>query len=380
MTVIIAGAGIGGLTAALALHSAGIASTVLESVRDLRPLGVGINVQPHAVRELIDLGLGEDLARIGVATAENVYCDRTGAILHTEPRGLAAGYAWPQYSLHRGKLQLLLLDAVRDRLGPDAVRTGTPLLGFDQDPGRVVVRVPGGELTGDALIGADGLHSAVRRALHPGPDPLLWSGVRMWRGVTETGPFLTGRSMVIARGAPGTELIAYPIGPTTVNWVAQVQTAPGGPLPGDANGNQPGDVDEVLAHFGDWDLGWLDVPALIGHHTRLLEYPMVDRDPLPDWGTGRVTLLGDAAHPMYPVGANGASQAVIDARVLADELFRDLPGGLARYEQARRTATAAIVDAGRGMQRTWHIRSGPELARITDDYRRTTTADAPRRD
>ena len=366
--VVIAGAGIGGLTAALALHSAGIDALVLESVREIRPLGVGINLQPQAVRVLLGLGLGADLARIGIATAENVYCDRAGQPLYTEPRGLAAGHDTPQYSVHRGRLQLALLAAVRDRLGPDAVRTGTRLREIAEDADQV--RVDG--IPAAVLVGADGLHSTVRRHLHPGPDPLLWSGVRMWRGVTAAGPFLTGRSMIIARGDGNTELIAYPIGPDTINWVAQVQVAEPGPLPGDANWNQPGDPAEVLRYFGDWDLGWLDVPGLITGSTGTYEYPMVDRDPLPAWGAGRITLLGDAAHPMYPVGANGASQAIIDARVLAGELSRDLPGGLAKYQAIRRPATESIVDAARAMQRTWHVRSEPELAEITRNYRHTT--------
>jgi 2-polyprenyl-6-methoxyphenol hydroxylase-like FAD-dependent oxidoreductase len=254
MGVLIAGAGIGGLTAALSLHAAGIEATVIEGARHLRPLGVGINLLPHAVRELTELGLGDDLARIGVATAENVYCDRSGNTLFTEPRGIAGGYRWPQYSVHRGQLQMLLLSAVHDRLGSHAVRTGARLVGFEQDAGTVRVCVPGEEIEAAVLVGADGLHSVVRARLHPGQGPLLWSGVRMWRGVTKAEPFLTGRSMVIARGEGNAELIAYPIGSSLVNWVAQMPVAESGPLPGDANWNHPGRAADVLRYFGDWDL------------------------------------------------------------------------------------------------------------------------------
>jgi 2-polyprenyl-6-methoxyphenol hydroxylase-like FAD-dependent oxidoreductase len=372
MRILVAGAGIGGLTAALALHEAGIDVTVLESAGELRPLGVGINLLPHAVRELSALGLGDALAGIGVATAENVYCDQSGKTLFTEPRGIAGGYGWPQYSVHRGRLQMLLLDAVRERLGPHAVRTGAPVEDFAQDARGVRVRVPDGEVEGDALVGADGLHSKIRALLHPGPDPLLWSGVRMWRGVTETEPFLGGRSMVIVRGEGNAELIAYPIGPEQVNWVALIPVAEAGPLPGDANWNHPGRTEDVLAYLGGWELGWLDVPGLIRHGEPILEYPMVDREPLPWWGKGRVTLLGDAAHPMYPVGANGASQAIVDARVLAAELTGDLPEALARYEKTRREATTAVVSANRDMQRTGDARSPEELARVTETYRHAT--------
>ncbi|MEU5614060.1 FAD-dependent monooxygenase [Streptomyces sparsogenes] len=375
MGVLIAGAGIGGLTAALALHAAGIEATVVEAVRELRPLGLGINLLPHAVGELTALGLGDALARIGVATARNVYCDQAGNTLFTEERGLAGGYRWPQYSVHRGRLQSLLLAAVRDRLGQHAVRTGARLLDFEQDADAVRVRVPGAELEAEALVGADGLHSAVRARLHPDQGPLLWAGVRMWRGAAEAGPFLDGRSMVIARGDRNAELIAYPIGPSLINWVAMVPVAEPGPLPGDANWNQPGRAEEVLEHFGGWTLGRLDVSDLITGSPAILAYPMVDREPLPAWGRGRVTLLGDAAHPMYPVGANGASQTVVDARVLAGELARDIPRGLRAYENRRREATAAVVAANREMQRSWHARSPEELARITTTYRRATRAD-----
>ncbi|MEU8875513.1 flavin-dependent oxidoreductase [Streptomyces javensis] len=383
MGVLIAGAGIGGLATALSLHAAGVGTAVVESAREIRPLGVGINLLPHAVRELIELGLGDELAAIGVATAENVYCDRFGRRIFTEPRGLAQGYRWPQYSVHRGELQRLLLAAVRERLGADAVRTGARVVGF-ADSGqrdgvrvRVLDRATGAveETAARALIGADGLHSAVRSALHPQDGPLLWSGIRMWRGTTPAEPFLTGRSMVIVHDGDA-ELVAYPIGGGRVNWVCQVRMSEPGPLTGDAAWNRAGRLADVLPYFEDWRLGWLDVPALLTGGAEILEYPMVDREPLPWWGSGRVTLLGDAAHPMYPVGANGASQAVVDARVLARELARtdDVPTALSRYETERREATAAVVRANRAMNRAG-ARTPEELARVTDTYRDTTGGD-----
>ncbi|BBJ46671.1 putative FAD-dependent monooxygenase [Streptomyces antimycoticus] len=389
MSVLIAGAGIGGLAAALSLHAAGVGAAVVESAREIRPLGVGINLLPHAVRELIELGLGDELAAIGVATAENVYADRLGRRVFTEPRGMSQGYRWPQYSVHRGELQRLLLAAVRERLGADAVRTGARVVGFD-DSGewagprergglrvRILDRATGTveESAARALIGADGLHSAVRAALHPQDGPLLWSGIRMWRGTTRAEPFLTGRSMVIVRDGDA-ELVAYPIGGGRVNWVCQVRVSEPGPLTGDAAWNRVGRLADVLPYFDHWRLGWLDVPGLLVNSGEILEYPMVDREPLPWWGSGRVTLLGDAAHPMYPVGANGASQAVVDARVLARELARtgDVPTALARYETERREATAAVVRANRAMNRAG-ARTPEELARVTDTYRDTTGGD-----
>ncbi|AEW99036.1 flavin-dependent oxidoreductase [Streptantibioticus cattleyicolor] len=384
MTVLIAGAGIGGLTAALSLHAAGVDATVVESAREIRPLGVGINLLPHAVRELTELGLGPALATTGVATTEIVYADHHGTVAFREPRGVARGYRWPQYSIHRGELQLLLLAAVRDRLGPHAVRTGTRLTGFTPAGDTVRVQLQDratGTVTptdATALIGADGIHSAVRARLHPDDGPLLWSGVRMWRGTTRAAPFLTGRSMAIVRDGTA-ELVAYPIGRDRINWVCQVRVADPGPVDGAAAWNRAGDLADVLPYYAHWSLDWLDVPTMLAGATEILEYPMVDRDPLPSWGEGRVTLLGDAAHPMYPVGANGGSQAIVDARVLAFELAAadDIPAGLARYEEARRAATADVVHANRTMQRS-HGWGPRELARITDAYRSATGSDVER--
>ncbi|MFE1929100.1 FAD-dependent monooxygenase [Streptomyces sp. NPDC059474] len=389
MSVLIAGAGIGGLAAALSLHAAGVGTAIVESAREIRPLGVGINLLPHAVRELIELGLGDELAAIGVATAENVYADRFGRQVFTEPRGMAQGYRWPQYSVHRGELQRLLLAAVRERLAADAVRTGMRVVGFDDAGEEAGPRERGGvrvrlldratgtveESAARALIGADGLHSAVRAALHPQDGPLLWSGIRMWRGTTPAEPFLSGRSMVIVRDGDA-ELVAYPIGGGRVNWVCQVRVSEPGPLTGEAAWNRVGRLADVLPYFDHWRLGWLDMPGLLVNSGEILEYPMVDREPLPWWGSGRVTLLGDAAHPMYPVGANGASQAVVDARVLARELARadDVPTALARYETERREPTAAVVRANRAMNRAG-ARTPEELARVTDTYRDTTGGD-----
>lgn len=374
--VLIAGGGIGGLTAALALHDRGIDSTVIERADQLRALGVGINLLPHAVRELHELGLGAALTQIAVAPAAISYYDTAGEVLFCEPRGIDGGYGYPQYSVHRGQLQLLLVAAVRDRLGVDAVRTGTSLLGFAEDRGRLVVQTSTGDLGADVLVGADGIHSVVRSMLHPDPDPLLWSGVRMFRGATPGEPFLDGRTMAIVKGDDGVELVVYRIGGGLINWVVLLPESGPGPLPGDARWNQPGDRLAVARRLHGWNLGWLDAADLVRRTDTVLEYPMVDRDPLPWWGArygaGRVTLLGDAAHPMYPVGANGGSQAILDARVLADELAAGR--GLAGYEDIRRAATADVVAANREM----HHRgaAGPdELARVTAEYRQNTHAD-----
>jgi 2-polyprenyl-6-methoxyphenol hydroxylase-like FAD-dependent oxidoreductase len=402
----VAGGGIGGLTAALSLAAAGIRAEVVESATELRPLGVGINLQPHAVRELTELGFGAALARMAVPTAEMVHFDRHGNRIWAEPRGLAAGYRWPQYSVHRGELQLLLAEAVRDRLGPQAIRTAATVLGFEQDHDGVRVRVRDRRddtvttLEGDLLVGADGLHSTIRRQLHPGEPGLQWNGVRMWRGVTEWEPFLSGASLAVAGTNSRAKFVAYPIsraaadrGRALVNWVAEVKTDDRLATP--ADWTRQGDLADALPHFSDWVFPWLDVPALMTATEMVLEYPMVDRDPLPWWTDRRVTLLGDAAHPMYPIGSNGGSQAVLDARVLAHELAHgdDPVKALAAYEALRREPTSAIVLACREMPADRVLRrvaerapdgfahiedvlTAAELADLTSAYTRTTGVDA----
>jgi 2-polyprenyl-6-methoxyphenol hydroxylase-like FAD-dependent oxidoreductase len=364
MDVLVVGAGIGGLTTALSLHAAGIDCAIVESATELRPLGVGINLQPHAVRELAELGLGEALEATGIPTSALIYTNRYGDVILTLPRGRNAGYLWPQYSIHRGLLQMILLEVVQERLGPDAVRLGCAFEDFenaagagpvsarlrDVRTGRTVVR------EADVLVGADGIHSAVRARLHPDGDALRWSGITMWRGITEREPFLDGASMVVAGTDDAAKIVAYPICPQAgsrgralVNWVAEVRVAEPGPAVTEADWRREGRLEEALPHFTGWVLPFLDVPELIAGAGRILEYPMVDRAPLPTWGRGRVTLLGDAAHPMYPVGSNGGSQAVLDARFLALSLARaaDPVEGLAVYESERRGATSDLVLASR---------------------------------
>ncbi|MFD0568491.1 flavin-dependent oxidoreductase [Kitasatospora gansuensis] len=336
MQITIAGAGIGGLATALSLHAAGFEDVVVhEAAPEIRPLGVGINLLPHAVRELTELGLAEKLAAIAVPTAELAYFNRHGQAVWAEPRGLAAGYRWPQYSVHRGRLQLLLLDAVRERLGTHAVRTASRITSLRHDS--------------DLLVGADGIHSAVRSALFPDEGAPPWNGLVLWRGTSYGTPFLTGRSMIMA-GDGTQKFVAYPIGDgRLVNWIAE-QPLDGEP-PERGNWNRPADPAAVARQFADWTFDWLDVPGLIAAAEAAYEYPMVDRDPLPSWSRDDVVLLGDAAHAMYPVGSNGASQAIIDARVLAHSLATT--GGTAAYEELRRPTTTALQLANR--------QQGPEV-------------------
>lgn len=408
MDVLVVGAGLGGLSAALSLHAAGIGVRVVDAARQLTALGVGINILPHATRELVELGLAGELAATGIPTGELIYSDRFGSRICAEPRGLAAGYRWPQYSISRGELQMLLLRAVGERLGAGSVRTGLVMERFELDGDSVSVELRDrhtGRLVvegADVLIGADGINSAVRAQLHPGEGPPLWNGIHLWRGLTDGAPFLDGRTMIISGSNP--TVVAYPVsraaeqcGRSVVNWGVAARLADGSHPTGTALGDwhQLGGLDDVLPHVADRCFDWLDVPALLRASARIWEYPMVDRDPLPHWGTGRVTLLGDAAHPMYPFGSNGGTQAIIDGRVLAWELARadDPVAGLAAYEHARREPMNALVLANRrggpervvqlveqraphGFTRIEDVISREELHTIALQYRRTAGFDA----
>lgn len=361
MTVLIAGGGIGGLTLALSLHQVGIPCRVFESVPELKPLGVGINVLPHAVRELIELGLIDQLSAFGVATAELAYFSKRGKPIWSEPRGVAAGYKWPQFSIHRGVLQQILRDAALDRLGADSVLTSHHLLDWQETADGVratfIDRATGktaGSYDGALLIAADGIHSAVREKLYPNEGPPLWNGRILWRGITEADAFLTGRTMIMA-GHESLKFVCYPIsnaplanGKHLINWVAERLLDPDYRWRRE-DYNRKARLDEFLPWFENWRFDWLDVPGLIRDCKHAYEYPLVDRDPLDRWTFGRVTLMGDAAHPMYPIGSNGASQAILDARVLTRELLAHglTPAAMAAYEAERRPATSELVRLNR---------------------------------
>ncbi|MBB5689550.1 flavin-dependent oxidoreductase [Roseomonas alkaliterrae] len=354
MRVIIAGGGIGGLVLALSLHEAGIACEVHEQVAEIRPLGVGINVLPHAMRELTELGLLERVLAAGVATRELVYANRFGQMIWSEPRGLAAGYAWPQVSIHRGRLHMLLLEAARERLGDGCIHLGARLSGFEQDASGVTARFEdGGRARGDVLVAADGIHSTVRGLFHPGEGPPIWNGAVLWRATSIAEPFLTGATMAQI-GTRDVKFVVYPIaslpdGRMLTNWIAERRLDPSQPWKRE-DWNRPGRIEDFLPAFADWRFPWLDVPGLIRTAEAVFEFPMVDRDPLPRWTHGRVTLLGDAAHPLYPIGSNGASQGILDARTLAFKLatIADPAAALDAYEAIRRPATAALLEATRG--------------------------------
>jgi 2-polyprenyl-6-methoxyphenol hydroxylase-like FAD-dependent oxidoreductase len=326
--VLIAGGGIGGLATALTLHQIGVPCIVFEAAREMRPLGVGINMQPNAVRELYDLGIDAvELDRVGLPAREWALVGLNGNDIYAEPRGLLAGYKWPQYAVHRGQFHMLLYEKVVERIGPQAVRLGSRVAGYRNHPdGGVSVRIEHAdgsvsEAEGALLIGADGIHSAVRAQMHPAQPPIHWGGAIMWRGTTWGRPIRTGSSFV-GLGTHRQRMVFYPIshpnpetGLSMINWIAEVT------VDNTEGWKQSGwfrqvPTSEFAHHFKDWIWDWLDVPALIAQADSVFENPMIDRDPVATWRDGAVLLIGDAAHAMYPTGSNGGSQAIVDARIL----------------------------------------------------------------
>jgi len=358
--ILIAGGGIGGLTTALALHAAGLDVEVVEATAQLRPLGVGINVLPHAVGVLSGLGLADEMAQLAIPTREVAFYNRHGQRIWQDGRGLDAGYPFPQYSVHRGEMHLMLYRIACARLGADRVITGQRLERFDQDDGAVRATFSARDgtrstRTADVLLAADGIHSAARRQCYPDEGLPRWSRLVLYRGVTRSAQFLSGRTMV-QMGSKAQKFVCYPIsraaydaGASLTNWIACVQASADEALKPE-DWNRKADVETFVHRYADWKFPDLDIVALIRGAEEVFEFPMVDRDPLPRWTFGRMTLVGDAAHPMYPIGSNGATQAIMDARAVADAFLQhgaDWRAALARYEDQRRNATTALTLANR---------------------------------
>ena len=361
MTVLIAGGGIAGLSLALTCHQIGVPFRVFEAVGQIKPLGVGINIQPNAVRELFDLGLEKHLEAIGVQTREYGMFTKHGLEIWTEPRGRLAGYHWPQYSVHRGKLQMLLYETLLERAGPGCVATNWRSVGFVQENDGAsleLVHAETGETrreTGHVLIGADGIHSSIRAQMNPTEGPPIWGGAVLWRGMAKGKPFRSEASMALI-GHASQRIVSYPIsapdpetGLADMNWIAELTYDPDEGW-NKEDWNRQADVNDFLPQFSDWHYDWFDFPALVRNSSSVYEYPMVDRDPLDQWAHGCVSLMGDAAHATYPVGSNGASQAIVDARQMGRAF---LDHGVNRvallaYEEKMRPATTRVTLANRG--------------------------------
>lgn len=372
MDIAIVGGGIGGLALALALHQRGLGCEVYEAAPDIREIGVGITLLPHAMRELAALGLGAELEALGIHNAESVFLNRWGQFVYREARGRGAGYAWPEVGIHRGKLHTVLYRAAHQRLGPQHLHLDHRCIGIEQRDGQVRLRFedslgrpqPGRDA--QLVVACDGVNSAVRRHFYP-EETLAFTGINTWRGVTVHAPILGGKSYLRIGSVETGKMVIYPIvddvdgqGNQLVNWVAEIRQD----VAEQNDWNRPGRLADFMPFFANWRFDWLDVPALIERAQQVFEYPMVDKDPVARWTFGRVTLLGDAAHPMYPRGSNGSAQALIDARTLADLLARggDPLHALAEYEGARLAVTARIVETNRTVPPDFIIMKADELS------------------
>ncbi len=361
MKITIVGGGIGGLSLALALHQRGLACEVYETVPEVKELGVGITLLPHAMRELAALGLQAPIEAVGIENEESVFFNRFGQFIYKEPRGRHAGYALPEIGIPRGKLHRLLYEAALERLGAHAIHTDHRCTGVSQDESGASVQFmqtsSGAALPpvrADVVIACDGVNSTVRRQFYP-DEKVAFAGINTWRGVTRHAPILTGKSYMRIGSIDTGKMVIYPIvdrlddeGRQLINWVAEIQRDNAAMN----DWNHPGDLKDFLEIFKDWRFPWLDVAALIANAEQILEYPMVDKDPVPQWTFGRVTLLGDAAHPMYPRGSNGSAQALIDGRTLAEQLAGaggDGRAALLAYEKLRMGPTANIVLTNRSV-------------------------------
>jgi 5-methylphenazine-1-carboxylate 1-monooxygenase len=355
--IAIVGGGIGGLGLALSLHRVGLECDVYEAVPEVREIGVGITLLPHAMRELALLGLAAPLEAAGIENLESVFFNRWGQFIYREPRGRHAGYELPEVGIHRGKLHGILFAAAMERLGASRIHLGQRCVGMEQDGHRAIVRLRSAndsasqEIEADVVVACDGVNSAVRRAFYP-QEKLAFGGINTWRGVTVHPPILSGKSYLRIGSIDTGKMVIYPIadnvdgqGNQLVNWVAEIRRE--GAAMNDWN--QAGRPDDFVDIFADWRYDWLDVPNLIRGAQDIFEYPMVDKDPVAHWTFGRVTLLGDAAHPMYPRGSNGSAQALIDARTLAEQLagHADATSALAAYEALRLQPTSRIVQTNR---------------------------------
>jgi 2-polyprenyl-6-methoxyphenol hydroxylase-like FAD-dependent oxidoreductase len=397
--ILIVGGGIGGLTLGLALHAANIPCRVFETAPEIRAVGVGVNLLPHATKELAALGLEADLARVAIQTKDASFFNRFGQLIYEEPLGRAAGYDHPQFSIHRGDLQMVLLEAFKSRAGADRILTNHHCVGVEQNDQGVTLHFAvgsrdavGKSVRGRAAVACDGINSVIRKQFFPDEGEPRYSGVNMWRGVTRWKPILSGASMTRAGWLSHGKMVIYPIreagsdGLQLINWVAEIET----PNYRRRDWNRPGSLDDFIGAFADWHFDWLDVPAFIRAADSVLEFPMVDQDPLPRWSFGRVTLLGDAAHPMVPRGSNGAGQAILDTRAMTSALLAndDPVAAFAAYEKERLEATTRVVLTNRTnppdailrevFQRTndrpfkaiGDVISHDELVALSDSYKR----------
>ena len=358
MKVAIVGGGICGLSLALHLNQRGIEACVYERAPAIKELGVGITLLPHAMREFSALGLDKILLAAGIENRESRFFNRFGQLIYKEERGKFAGYQYPEVGISRGRLHVLLHEAARERLGADAIRTDHECTGVEQDERSATAhfrQTSSGRardsVQADIIVACDGINSAIRKQFYP-QDRIVFAGINTWRGVTRRKPILGGRTYMRVGSILTGKIVIYPIidnadgdGNQLINWMAEIKRD----TTEQNDWNKPGDLADFFPLYENWRFPWLDVAQMIRDADQILEYPMVDKDPVGQWTFGRITLAGDAAHPMYPRGSNGAAQAAIDARTLADFLrsSSDPREALTAYEAARCGPTAQVVRTNR---------------------------------
>lgn len=356
--IAIVGGGICGLALALNLHRLGIPCTVYERAPEVKELGVGITILPHAMREFTALGIGDELFNAGIENIESCFFNRFGQLIYKEPRGKFAGYQYPEVGIHRGRLHMILYRKALSELGPERILTDRDCIGAEQDEDGVTLsfrETSSGHnverVRAAAAIACDGINSTVRKAFYP-DEQVAFAGINTWRGVTRRKPILTGRSYMRVGSILTGKMVIYPIvdnvdsdGNQLINWMAEIKTD----NVAKNDWNTAGRLDDFYDIYKDWQFDWLNVADMVRNADQILEYPMVDKDPVSRWTFGRITFAGDAAHPMYPRGSNGSAQAAIDARTLADCLKAnpDVPAALKAYEQARLAPTTRVVRTNR---------------------------------
>jgi salicylate hydroxylase len=354
MKVIVVGAGLGGLTAAASLAQRGIDFTLLEQSSQLGEIGAGVQLAPNAMKVLRALGLEQRAAEAGFEPDAHVIRNwKTAQVLARTPyKGvLSSTFGAAYYGYHRADLHEILRSAVPG----GALRLGARCTGVRDEGGQVAVTLADGtQLRADAVIGADGIHSAVRSALFGAEDP-RFTGNACWRGMTPTSalaPGLFDPDMTVWFGPGGSVVHYYIRGGTMVNWVAAFESDEWAQESWNAEGSR----DEMLARFADWNPA---VVSMLANSDRYLKWGLFDRDPLPQWSKGRATLMGDACHPMLPYLAQGACMAIEDGYAVADALDKgrgDVEAALCGYEQARKERTARVQLLARARSVDNHLR------------------------
>jgi salicylate hydroxylase len=369
-TIIVAGAGLGGLTLALCLARAGFSVTVLEQANALGEVGAGVQISANGARVLYHLGLAEALQAVAFKPERGEMRHwQSGETLSSRPLGQAseAAFGFPYFHLHRADFHAVLADALA-AVAPGSVHLGAKVTGFSQSGAGVTVTTEAGEsVSGDVLVGCDGIHSAIRTQLF-GPDAPRFTGCVAWRAIVPVGALPPGHVRPVSSnwiGRGGHFVHYYVRRGELVNCVGIIEQDEWQAESWSSEGAMAGFLDD----FKDWHE---DVQILMRQAESCYRWGLFDRDPMPEWSQGRVTLLGDACHPMLPFMAQGAVMAIEDANTLAQCLASAAaayPSALQRYEYLRRERTATVQQMSRDNIQFFHNADIPNLAERMSSHR-----------